>query len=744
MAVKIFSSGNTLTVGINVYAINSGLTASVSTETGFTDYIVVEDEFGRFPVVAPYTDIVKANGTTAWGASALATKNALNTLFTDTNPDNYGSATTVSSNTSRITTAETDITELEKAIQVDRSTGGGRGVYYSDSKDTSSSRMTLSDTNVLLQAGSSTKYSISETSPGTHTLSVAAGASGSETRFDAVILEGTTTTNSATFSLQDGTRLGLVKGSYTSLLSTTTLTADRTIQFPNKTGTIALTSDITGISNVVEDTTPQLGGNLDVQSSSITTSTTNGNITLTPNGTGNIVLGTMTLDADQTIGAGQDNYVLTYDNSTGKISLEAAAGGGISNIVEDTTPQLGGNLDLNGNNITGTGNINTTGTLTTSGLATLPGIALGSSGILGTGSITTTSSLSAGSIATGGTLNVTGNATFNANLYAQGVQFTGSGTNTIGPSGIGGPQDDLEIRSNGNVTVVLDYDSNEAAQAFIVKNQAGTTIFQVDEDGITSGLLTTVTPTFSGTQSSYQQGSSASLTISNHISGRTHQGAIYNSSGVEQTTNPVTIDSSGNVSFTAPSTIATGYELRVFSADVGKLRSAEATVTFEITASRNFSYWRLQVVNSSGTKIEDKVYLLEIDFYTGSNATGTVYPTAAVSSTGSGGGATITSGYFHSSTYEDWKAFDNSTGSGWWTLGLTNLAGSNQHLHWIQMELTGGAQTIQSVRVRSNTTYTDADYIQILGSNTGNFTGEEVLCGTLSGIASSDDVTQNI
>ena len=38
----------------------------------------------------------------------------------------------------------------------------------------------------------------------------------------------------------------------------------------------------------------------------------------------------------------------------------------LSNIVEDTTPQLGGNLDLNGNNITGTGNIpaaNLTGNL---------------------------------------------------------------------------------------------------------------------------------------------------------------------------------------------------------------------------------------------------------------------------------------------------------------------------------------------------------------------------------------------
>jgi hypothetical protein len=35
----------------------------------------------------------------------------------------------------------------------------------------------------------------------------------------------------------------------------------------------------------------------------------------------------------------------------------------IDNVVEDTTPQLGGNLDLNSNNITGTGNISITGTV---------------------------------------------------------------------------------------------------------------------------------------------------------------------------------------------------------------------------------------------------------------------------------------------------------------------------------------------------------------------------------------------
>ena len=45
-------------------------------------------------------------------------------------------------------------------------------------------------------------------------------------------------------------------------------------------------SSASGFNNVVEDTTPQLGGALDVQAQEINTSTTNGNIKLTPNGTG--------------------------------------------------------------------------------------------------------------------------------------------------------------------------------------------------------------------------------------------------------------------------------------------------------------------------------------------------------------------------------------------------------------------------------------------------------------------------
>ena len=45
----------------------------------------------------------------------------------------------------------------------------------------------------------------------------------------------------------------------------------------------------------------------------------------------------------------------------GDTNLETG-GGGISNVVEDSTPQLGGNLDLNSNQISGSGKIEVTTT----------------------------------------------------------------------------------------------------------------------------------------------------------------------------------------------------------------------------------------------------------------------------------------------------------------------------------------------------------------------------------------------
>ena len=55
-------------------------------------------------------------------------------------------------------------------------------------------------------------------------------------------------------------------------------------------------------------------------------------------------------------------YVLSWNGSDYAWVAQSGGGGGsgISNIVEDTTPQLGGNLDMQSNNITGTGTITAT------------------------------------------------------------------------------------------------------------------------------------------------------------------------------------------------------------------------------------------------------------------------------------------------------------------------------------------------------------------------------------------------
>tara|TARA_B100001094_G_scaffold319872_1_gene365285 strand:+ start:257 stop:3031 length:2775 start_codon:yes stop_codon:yes gene_type:complete len=131
-----------------------------------------------------------------------------------------------------------------------------------------------------------------------------------------------------------------------------------------------------GESDLVGDTTPQLGGNLDVNGHAIV-STSNGNIPLTPNGTGVVMIdgnvgiesGTIDLKNSGSVSnikfycessnlhytqlqsaphsAYSGNITVTLPTSTGTLLL---------NVVEDTTPQLGGTLDANGNNIDLDGN----------------------------------------------------------------------------------------------------------------------------------------------------------------------------------------------------------------------------------------------------------------------------------------------------------------------------------------------------------------------------------------------------
>ena len=96
-----------------------------------------------------------------------------------------------------------------------------------------------------------------------------------------------------------------------------------------------------GIGSVLADTTPQLGGSLDVNGQSIV-SVSDGNISITPNGTGDIILdGQKWPQAD-----GSANQVLKTDGS-GQLSwTDQSGGGGASVSTSDTAPSSPSSGDL--------------------------------------------------------------------------------------------------------------------------------------------------------------------------------------------------------------------------------------------------------------------------------------------------------------------------------------------------------------------------------------------------------------
>jgi hypothetical protein len=157
----------------------------------------------------------------------------------------------------------------------------------------------------------------------------------------------------------------------------------------NQVSTTSLATYITdrSINALSEDTSPQLGGNLDVNGNKIITASGNANLKLSPHGTGVVEIegdgasadGTIQLNCSQNShgiklaspphSAGQ-SYTLTFPSTApgankiletdanGDLTFIDTPSGGISDVVSDTTPQLGGPLDVNGNDIVSASNGN--------------------------------------------------------------------------------------------------------------------------------------------------------------------------------------------------------------------------------------------------------------------------------------------------------------------------------------------------------------------------------------------------
>lgn len=96
--------------------------------------------------------------------------------------------------------------------------------------------------------------------------------------------------------------------------------------------------------DIVDDTTPQLGGNLNLSSNDITGI---GNIDIT----GEAEFSSRVTASQFIKYGGTSSQFLKADGSVDTNTYLTSASA-LSNIVEDTSPQLGGNLDSNGNNIT--------------------------------------------------------------------------------------------------------------------------------------------------------------------------------------------------------------------------------------------------------------------------------------------------------------------------------------------------------------------------------------------------------
>ena len=192
-----------------------------------------------------------------------------------------------------------------------------------------------------------------------------------------------------------------------------------------------------GLASIEEDTSPQLGGNLDVKGFDIVSARSNENINITPNGTGSVVISKADINSgtfDGTVGgttpaAGS----FTTINSTGNVVLGDASG--------DSLTLNGGSLVL-GNNVTVTGTFANLGAVTTVDIngGTVDGATIGGASA-GAGTFTTLTATTGVNLDDGGdgaidgcviggstpaagtftTLQVNSNATISGNLTVNGT-----------------------------------------------------------------------------------------------------------------------------------------------------------------------------------------------------------------------------------------------------------------------------------------------------------------------------------
>ena len=102
-----------------------------------------------------------------------------------------------------------------------------------------------------------------------------------------------------------------------------------------------------------------------------------------------------TADALLVFDENDDKFKISTDGGSGYVNILTGTGSGMSDVIDDTTPQLGGNLDINGKNIisstnediqlipSGTGSVTIEGTLKLNDQGSTPSAKTGSTLLYG-------------------------------------------------------------------------------------------------------------------------------------------------------------------------------------------------------------------------------------------------------------------------------------------------------------------------------------------------------------------------
>ena len=303
----------------NIFIVNTAHTSSgsqpLTTNANSAKYdLIVDAASATTSATAAASSATSAatSATTATTKASEASTSASNAASSETaaaSSATSASSAAASSATSAATSATTATTKASEA-STSATNAASSATSASSSATTATTKASEASTSATNAASSATAAASSATSAS----SSATSAATSFDNFDDTYLGAKSSDPTAD---NDGDALA------TGMLYTNTTSG--VLKYYSGSTWVAVTSG--GISDVVIDTSPQLGGNLDVNGQSIV-SVSNGNIAITPNGSGKVILdGLSHPTADGTSG-----HVLTTDGG-GNLSFTSLTGKAIAMTI---------------------------------------------------------------------------------------------------------------------------------------------------------------------------------------------------------------------------------------------------------------------------------------------------------------------------------------------------------------------------------------------------------------------------